>query len=186
MTNTSTVMKCVQCGANMEQVGAQGQTVLFHCPYCGYNATADIAANSNGDYLVKKTELLCRVTKGISEWNTTQWDYLRKDLVDFMSRYEDARADMLLNMGVLACVTHGFHYITEKNYKECKTIYKLTEKLYKVTLKNLKNNVDPKIVEQAEEYKQDRNLYKKCRNDYRNTKMAWKAVFFVFKKLLLK
>lgn len=186
MTSTVNIIKCAQCGATMEQKGAEGRTVLYHCPYCGFDTAVQMDGDSNADYMVKKTELLCRVAKGVSEWNTTQWDYLRKDLLDFMSRYEDARADVRLNMGVLACITHGFHYITAENYKECKTVYKLTEKLYKVMVREMKQTPSAKLTEQSEEYKQDRKLYKKCRNDYRNTKLAWKAVFFVFRKLLLK
>lgn len=186
MTDNVTITKCAQCGAKMKQVGMEGSVALYHCPCCGYDATVTVAVDANSEYLVKKTELLSRCMNGIADWKTTSWDYLRKDLLDLMSRYEDARSDIRLNMAVLACNTHGFHYITAENYKECKVTYKLTEKLYKVTLRSLKQKPDVKMTEQVEDYKQNRALYKKCRNDYRNTKIAWKIVFSVFKKLLLK
>jgi len=57
--------------------------------------------------------------------------------------------------------------------------------MYKQHLKVLKNQADPKLTESVNEYKELRAKYKKCRNEYRNTKLAWKAVFFVFKKLAM-
>lgn len=186
MTDNAILTKCPQCGAKMKQVGAQGQTSLYHCPCCGNDISVNIPTDSNTEYLAKKTELLSRIMGGVADWKTASWDYLRKDLLDFMSRYEDARTDIRLNMAVLACITHGFQYITAETYKECKVTYKLTEKLYKANLRMLKQKPDLKTQEQIEDYKQNRALYKKCRNNYRNTKVAWKIVFSVLKKLLLK
>ena len=186
MTDTVTITKCPQCGAKMNQVGAEGNKALYHCTCCGHNATVTLSADDNADYLVKKGELLSRSFRGITEWKTTSWDYLRKDLLDFMGRYEDAKSDMRFHMALLACITNGFHYITAETYKECKTIYKLCEKLYKTKLRELKQKPDVTATEQVAEYEKNRALYKKCRNDYRNTKIAWKIAFTVFKKLLLR
>jgi hypothetical protein len=186
MTDNTTVTKCAQCGAKMKQVGMEGPVAIYHCSCCGNNTTVTVTSDTNTEYFARKNELLSRTMTGIADWKTASWDYLRKDLLDFMSRYEDARSDIRLNMAVLACITHGFHYITAETYKECKITYKLTEKLYKATLRTLKQKPDIKTEEQIAEYKQNRALYKKCRNDYRNTKIAWKIVFSIFKKLLLK
>ena len=184
-TNNALIVKCPLCGSKMNQVGAEGNTVLYHCVCCGHNTSATMEGGDNSEYMIKKTELLSRVTSGLSEWKTASWDHLRKDVLDLMSRYEDARTDIRLNMAVLACVTHGFHYITPENYKECKNVYKLTERMYKIMLRSLKKAPDVKTSEHISDYKQNRTLYKKCRNDYRNTKMAWKVLFFFFRKLLL-
>ena len=170
----------------MTQTGANETLALYHCTCCGNNMSVAISAEQNTDYLAKKLELLSRTYRGITEWETTQWDYLRKDIADFMARYEDSKSDMRIHMALLACITHGFHYITEKNYKECKSIYKLSLKLYKCTLRSLKEKPNARTTEQVSEYEKNRALYKKCRNDYRNTKVAWKIAFTLFKKLLLR
>ena len=183
---TDTIIKCPQCGAKMTQVGAEGQKAIYHCSCCGHNATITLSTDENSDYLVKKTELLSRTFTGIAEWKTTSWEYLRKDISDFIARYEDARSDMRFHMALLACITNGFHYMTAETYKECKSIYKLSQKLYKCTLRSLKEKPDVKTTEQISEYENNRALYKKCRNDYRNTKVAWKIAFSIFKKLLLR
>ncbi|MBE6589781.1 MAG: hypothetical protein E7643_06340 [Ruminococcaceae bacterium] len=183
MTSNATIVKCELCGARMKQVGADGAVALYHCPSCGNDATVKLEGG-NADFLVRKTELLVRASKGIAEWDSTQWDYLKKDLLDFMARYEDAKADLRMQMSVLACVTHGFHYITEENYKECKTLYKLTEKMYKILLRELKQTPDTGTLESTEDYKKNRALYRKCINDYRNTKLAWKLAFSVVKKFI--
>lgn len=184
MTTNSTIVKCEQCGSKMKQIGAGDGQAFYHCIACGFDATVAMENDGNADFLVKKTELLARTAKGIAEWDTTNWDYLKKDLLDFMSRYEDAKADIRVEMALLAAVTHGFHYITEENFKECKTLYKLTEKLYKGLLRELKKNFDPKKTESTEDYKKNRTLYKKCLNEYRSKKLAWKLAFTVLKKMI--
>ena len=99
-----------------------------------------------------------------------------------MGRYEQAKYDLQLNVALLASITSGFHYITAETYKECKTVYKLTQKLYKVMLRQLKKKPDAKMTEEAEEYKKHRASYQKCRNDYLGTKIMWKALFSILKK----
>ena len=181
MATNLTIVKCEQCGSKMKQIGAEGNVAFYHCPACGLDATVTLENEENSERLVKKTELLARTARGIAEWETASWDYLKKDLLDFMARYEDERLDIRMEMALLASITHGFHYITEENLKECKTLYKLTERLYKVLLRELKLNFDPKKSENAEEYKKNRALYKKCLDDYRGKKIMWKAAFSVLK-----
>ncbi len=184
MTTNTMSVKCDRCGSFMKQVGAEGQTVLYHCSACGANATVSVAADGNTELIAGKTELLVRVSTGIAAWETTQWDYLKRDLLDFMARYPDVKSDFRMQMALLATITHGFHYVTEETYKECKTVYKLTDKLYKCMVRAMGDVPDPGAVESSEEYKKNRALYKKCVNDYRNTKLAWKLAFSVVKKLV--
>ena len=184
MTSNVNIVKCVQCGAKMKQVGAEGGQALYHCASCGFDTAIAMENDANVDFLMKRTELLARTANGIAQWDSTAWDYLKKDLLDFMARYEDAKIDIRLEMALLASVTHGYHYITEENLKECKTLYKLTERLYKGLLRELKKELDPKKAENAEEYKKNRILYKKCMNEYRNKKLAWKVAFTVVKRFI--
>ena len=44
---------------------------------------------------------------------------------------------------------------------------------------------DEGVSESVNDYKELRAKYKKCLNDYRKTKLMWKAVFFVFKKAVM-
>lgn len=184
MTSNATIVKCAQCGAKMKQVGAENGTALYHCSSCGYDTTVAMENDANAELHAKRTELLVRTANGIAEWESTSWDYLKKDLMDFMVRYEDVKLDIRVQMALLASITHGFHYITEENYKECKTLYKLTQRLYKCLLRELETDPDPKKTENSEEYKKNRALYKKCLNDYRNKKLAWKIAFIVIKRFI--
>ena len=177
-------VKCERCGAYMKQVGAEGQTVLYHCTACGANATVTVAADNNTELIAQKTELLIRISAGIAAWDSTQWEYLKKDLLAFMARYPDVKSDFRMQMALLATITHGYHYVSEETYKECKTIYKLTDRLYKCMARELKGTTDPHAIESSEEYKKNRALYKKCINDYRNTKLEWKLAFSVVKKFI--
>ena len=184
MTGNDNIIKCPQCGATMAQVSADTTMALYRCSCCGYKTSVSMSLESNAQYWEKKTELMARTYNGIAEWQTTNWNYLRKELLDFMARYEDSQTDIRFKMAVLACITHGFHYMTIDNYKECKAIFKTTEKLYKGILRSLKQAPDAKMTEQADDYKKNRTLYKKCRNEYRNTKIAWKVAFTVLKKFI--
>ena len=180
-TNTST-SKCPQCGAMMKQQGSDGRYALYHCSCCGYNETVEMKGDTNAEYFAQKTELSRRAFVGVADWQTTQWSYLRKDLLDFMGRHDQAKYDLQINVALLASVTNGFHHITAQTYKECKTIYKLTQKLYKIMLRELKKKPDAQKTEEAEEYRKHRASYQKCRNDYLGTKMMWKALFSILKK----
>ncbi len=48
----------------------------------------------------------------------------------------------------------------------------------------LVKQAEPALTESVSDYQDSRDKYIKCRNEYRNTKLAWKVVFFVFKKVL--
>lgn len=179
--NTST-MKCPQCGAMMKQQGSDGTYALYHCSCCGHNATVAMGADTNAEYFAQRTELCRRAFVGVADWQTTQWSYLRRDILDFMGRHDQAKYDLQLNVALLAGITNGFHHITAETYKECKTVYKLTKKLHKILRRQIKQTPDAKKTEESEEYCKHRASYLKCRNDYLGTKLAWKALFSILKK----
>ena len=56
--------------------------------------------------------------------------------------------------------------------------------MYTAHLKTLKEKMDPALYESVNDYQESRAKYKICRNQFRNTKMAWKAVFFLLKKFV--
>ena len=176
--------RCSQCGSKMVQTGTEYQMAIYHCRSCGNTQYVEITANEKTDYLHKKNMLLGRVSKGIIDWEVTQWDTLREDIMNFMTAYHLARQDIYISMAIIACLTKGFHDLDDDRYKECKRIFKMTEKVYKRYLKAPTTTVKEMGEIGAADYEDYRKQYKKCRNEYRNTKLAWKLAFTIGKKLI--
>ncbi len=174
--------KCPNCGGIMRQTGADLHNVRYSCPYCAYKHTEKMDSDSNSVYDEKRNELMSRVRLGVVDWKTASWDYIKRDIVTFIGMYEAAKTDFVLQMGLIACITNGFHFMDSEKYHECKILYKTTERMYKTSLKFLKKKADAALGESVTAYEEQRKLYKKCRNEYRNTKLLWKGVFFILKK----
>ena len=177
--------RCPRCGSIMAQTGSVNGKVTYHCKSCGYNEYVTISNDDNSEYWMKRAELLSRTTKGVMDWKITQWDQLRRDILDFVGRYDQAHVDIHFKMALIACLTSGFHDMDSEKYKECKQIFKVTERLYKIHCKALKETGGGSI-EDVEKYEEYRVMYKKCRNEYRNTKIMWKAALTVAKLFIPK
>ena len=175
--------QCPQCGALMTQTGADATTARYKCDFCGFIKLFSLTDQSNAEFLQKKSDFISRINLGFVDWRVTQWDSLHRDLLNFISRYEIAKDDIQLHLGLIACLTSGFQVLDKEKYRQCKIIFKFTEKMYKQQLKMLKKQADTNLYKSVNEYKEMRAKYKKCRNEYRNKKLVWKAVFFVFKKM---
>ena len=176
--------RCKECGAKMDQIGTEYQTAIYKCKYCGHTEYVQFAPGDNTEFLHKKSMLLGRVRKGILDWEVTNWDVLRNEIMDFMTANHAARNDIYFRVAIIACLTKGFHDLDDQRYKECKRLFKVTEKVYKRYIKDptaFASDFENGGVFEYEEY---RNLYKKCRSDYRNTKLAWKLAYTVGKKLI--
>ena len=176
--------QCPNCGGYTEQDGADSTAVYYHCLACGHKIAVPIGDGINAEFTQRRRELLTRLHTGFIDWRVTQWDRLHAELVDFIARYEDAQTDILLQMGVVACITKGFNSLDAETYARCKNLFKMTEKMYKQHLKTLKSQTDPSLYESVSDYKESRAKYKKCLNQYRNTKLAWKLLFTVVKKFV--
>ena len=175
---------CPICGTPMKEKGADMQYAFYHCPGCGNDASIPLGDDPNAAYALRKRDLISRLNEGMVDWRVTQWERLHLDLSDFMGRYDAAPLDIQLQIGLVACLTKGFNTLDADTYRKCKALFKTTEKMYKNHLKTLKAQADPTLYESVVEYKKSRAKYKACRNQYRNTKMAWKAVFFLLKKFV--
>lgn len=178
--------QCQQCGDILVQVGADGNCARYRCKSCGFIKSVEISDGNNAEMSQKRAELISRVRLGIIDWKTTQWSTLQKDIVQFITNYETMKNDIELQIGIIACLTHGFNLMDADKYKQCKNLFKVSEKLYKQSMKSLKVKADTTLYNSVTQYKEQRAKFKKCRNDYRNTKLAWKAVFFVAKKFVLR
>lgn len=177
---------CPRCGADMTQSGAEHNKAYYHCSFCGYNASIEMSADDNAEYWQKRSELLERVNSALLNWKVAGWDYLANDVINFISKYEEARYDVSLKTATIACITKGFHDMDDEKYRECKMIFKVTEKIYKQHIKALADTIKEfPTSEDVTKYQEHRVLYKQLRNDYRNTKFLWKIGFTVGKKLFL-
>ncbi len=143
-----------------------------------------MAVEDNADYLHKRSMLLGRVRKGIVDWEITQWETLKNEIMDFTIAYHAARNDIYFKMATIACLTQGFHFLDDKRYKECKRIFKITEKVYKQYSKH-PGAVPSEMSEGSPlEYEEYRNMYKKCKYDYKNTKLVYKLLLKLGMKII--
>jgi predicted nucleic acid-binding Zn-ribbon protein len=175
---------CEKCGSPMTQTSSDMKHAAYHCKCCGNNVLMEMSMENNADYWHMRTELLQRVRVGIMEWQTTGWDNLAHDIASFMGRNEKANHDVNFKIATIACITSGFHCLNEERYRECKVIFKITEKAYKIYLKNPPMGRGFASPEDADTYKEYRAMYKKCRADYRNTKALWKMLYTIAEKFL--
>lgn len=175
--------KCANCGSVMVMTGSAAGRQIFHCKCCGHDDYVEISQDGASAYAAQRAQLLNRVAQSVLGTAVGQWDYLYRDVLDFMGNYEEARRDAILQMAVAACITRGFSDMDSKKYRETKAIFKLTEKMYKSHLKAIKLQGKGQIkdVGQYEDY---RIRYKKIRNEYRNTKLMWKIAYSLGKMVI--
>lgn len=176
--------QCPICGGLIQSDGADRQYAYYLCMACGNRVSVPLDEDGNQGFVQEKRELLGRIRLGMVDWQVTQWDRLHTDLIKFINRYDEAQTDIQIQIGLVACITKGFNALDPETYGQCKKLFKCTEKLYKQHLKTLKRQAEPSLNESVTDYRESRDKYIKCRNEYRNTKLAWKAVFFILKKLL--
>ena len=181
-----TIKTCPVCGSLFEQKSADSHNIFYQCTGCGNKMSIAIEEGDvNNEFELAKRELLGRLHSGLVDWRVTQWEQLQKDLLDFINRYEQIHHDMQFQMAIVACLTKGFNVMEAEKYRQCKILFKSADKMYKQQLKALKAQAsDPTLSETMEDHKEARAKYIRLRNQYRNTKLLWKLIFFAFKKLV--
>ncbi len=173
--------QCQRCGMIMVLKGTEGSTAEYHCKACGNKKLVPISIEENFSFLSKRNMLLSRVRKGIIDWEITQWDALRNEIMDFTAANSAARNDIYFQMSIIACLTEGFHNLDNVKYKECKRIFKITEKVYKRYSK-YPSTMPPEMINGTpSEYEEYRDMYKKCKFEYQNRKLIMKLLFKVAK-----
>ena len=95
---------CPKCGAEMTQSGAENNKARYHCNFCGNNVLVELSTEDNAEYWERRSALITRVRQGILAWETTPWEYLSRDIVDFTGKYEDAANDVYFK---IAYPTHN-------------------------------------------------------------------------------
>ncbi len=175
---------CPVCRGKLIQTGAERGIVTYKCRNCQHQLSVVLQADNNVEYWQKRSQILGHVRQGIMQWESTRWESLLKEVQKFMASYEDARGDIYFVIAQVACMTSGFHNMKSEKYKECKQLFKITEKVYKSYCKTHTADVSTTGNDGFTEYEEYRELYKKCRSEYRNEQLLWKAVFFFTKKLI--
>ena len=80
-------------------------------------------------------------------------------------------------MALIACLTKGFNSIDPDRYQQCKTLFKITDDLYKAQLKALKAKAKkPALSDSFAEYEAARAKFTKLQNDYANSKTVRKLL----------
>ena len=175
---------CRECGCEFKEAGADASTAYFRCKGAGHLAKVKLENGDNMYMAIKRRDLIGKIREGFEDWRVTRWDSLHKELIDFCNLYDEAQTDIQIQMGILACMTKGFNTIDAEKYPQCKRLFKITERMYKQRLKELKRQMDKSLPESFGDYKNDRVQYMKCRDEYRSMKLAWKIVLYIVKKLL--
>ena len=176
--------RCAQCGSKMVQTGTENNTAIYHCRSCGNNEYVQMSVNDNSEFLHRRSILLGRVRKGILDWEVTQWDVLRSEIIDFTNAFHAARNDIYFQMAIIACLTKGFHDLDDQRYKECKRIFKITEKVYKQYKKHPENIPSEMGDSGSSEYEEYRQKYKQCKSNYQGRKFFLKALVTAGKNLI--
>ncbi len=176
--------RCSNCGSKMVQTGTEHNSAIYHCRSCGHDEYVQISDSGHGDYLHRRSMLLGRVSKGVIDWEVTQWDTLCREILDFMTAFHMARNDIGLKIAIIACLTKGFHDMDKKKYKECKQIFKVTEKVYKRYSKNPSVIPEEMSDTNAMEYEEYRRMYKACKYEFLGKKTAYKLLFKLGGKLI--
>ena len=180
--NIITKDQCPICGGMLKHEGSDKSKAYYRCMSCGNKMDFALEEVGSAEYILEKRELLYRIREGMIDWQVTHWDTLRKDIFSFLRKYDFESNDIQIQMGIIACITKGFNVMDADKYKQCKKIYKFTKKIYKKYQNVLKSQKDVELFEVVHDYKDSSYKYVKCRNEYLNTKLMWKAVFFIFRK----
>ena len=171
--------KCEGCGGALQYVRADSRNTYYKCPSCGELFSFSTAGDSGANLIFENTkhELLSRLRRGFEDWRATQWDQLYRDLVAFAGAHEHLQSDLQFQMAIVACMTKGFNSMEAETYQQCKTLFKITDKMYKAQLKEAKAKANnPELCATIGEYEASRAKFVKLHNEYVNSKMPWKII----------
>jgi hypothetical protein len=171
--------QCKACGGILQYTGSDSRNSYYECPHCGAQETVTIASQGGVNLAYEKTkqELMSKLQRGFENWTLTNWDHLYKEFVDFICSHDYLQNDLRFQAAILACMTHGFNFMDENKYKSSKALFKVTEKMYKQQVKNLKKNgFNAALSESVKEYESCRGKYIKVQHDYINGNMSFRLV----------
>ena len=171
--------KCEGCGGVLKFMRTDAYNSYYECPHCGELVTISNASEGGVNLVFEsaKNDLLSRLRRGFEDWRVTQWDQLYRDFVDFTSAHQHLQNDLQFQMAIVACLTKGFNAMDAEKYQQCKTLFKITDEMYKMQIKELKAQAkNPAYSQTIGEYEASRAKFVKLHNEYVNSKMPWKLI----------
>jgi predicted RNA-binding Zn-ribbon protein involved in translation (DUF1610 family) len=179
--------KCSACGGSVSIQRFDTNGIQFMCEACGKEDTYTFENEDEAKYYMDEAqqELFGRLREGFIDWQLTNWDQLFKDFMAFLDEHPEFGGDLQFRMALIACLTSGFNRMDHEKYRQCKGRFKATDKMYKYNLKLLRSQVsNPELSDSIEDYQASRAKYVQLRNEYLQTKTAWKMVWKVAKLFL--
>lgn len=177
---------CKECGGKFEFERCDTKRVYLRCRNCDFGTYYTFRDEEEARRFAEEEneEILCRLRKGVADWELTQWDRLHDDVVDFINTHPYVETDIRFQMAKIACITRGFHMMDEEIYQRCTGRFAVAEEIYKILLKKAKEDAaDPGRSATLEDYAQARSYYLYLQGEYMAAKLAKKAVKIVLKKL---
>jgi hypothetical protein len=171
--------KCEGCGGLLKYIRSDAYNSYYECPYCGELVSISLGNDGNATLIYEnaKNTLFARLSRGFDDWQVTQWDQLYRDFVDFTSAHEHLQSVLQFQMAMVACLTKGFNSMDAEKYQQCKTLFKITDEIYKKQLKELKaQSKNPAYSATIGEYEASRAKYVKLHNDYVGRKLPWNLI----------
>lgn len=181
---------CENCSGTMSMSGHDGIFVNYTCDYCGHTEKVPFQSEKEAQFYMdtEKREHYIRLREGLLDWEATNWYQLHKDIEGFINKHHELRDDLQFQMALVACLTKGYHQMDYEKYKQCKSIFKKIDKIYKARLKDLKAQSKKLLLSDSmTDYRTSRVKYIGLRNEFLRTKTAWKLVWklakFLFNKI---
>ena len=172
--------KCDLCGGSVKLQRFDRNGVYFLCEACGKENSYVFASEEEAQFYMDEAtqELFGRLREGFIDWQSTDWDRLYDDFMDFVGEHPEFESDLQFKMATVACLTSGFNRMNHEKYRQCKVRFKAADKMYRSHLKLLKAQLaNPELSESLEDYQTSRAKYVQLRNEYLQTKMIWKLVW---------
>lgn len=179
--------RCAACGGIVSIRHFDRECVYFLCNACGKEDTYTFANEEESQFYMDeaKQALFGRLREGFIDWQVTNWSDLYKDFTAFLDEHPEFENDLQFRMALIACITDGFNRMDHQKYLQCKGRFKAADKMYRFSLKQLKMQIsNPDLEDSIEDYQTSRTKYVQLRNDYLQTKTAWKAVWKIAKMFL--
>ena len=176
--------KCPLCQAMMTIKHCDGDQLTFECIPCGYSEIYTFQSEEEAQYYLEeaKFELFSKLRRGFVDWQTTDWNALSKDFIEFINRHPYLEDDIQIQMGTIACMTKGFHHMEREKYKQCTRLFKIVDKMYDQRLRILRvQEKNPAFLDSMEDYKLSRQKYVKLRNEFLQTKLMYRTFWFALK-----
>ena len=176
--------KCTECGGDVEILRFDLNCVWLECKACGNQVQYAFQSEDEANFYMdeKKQSLFGRLREGFIDWQMTDWNQLYSDFISFMEEHPEFESDLQFRMAIVACLTNGFNRMDREKYRQCKSRFKVADKMYHRRLKLMETQIaNSKLADSIEDYQMSRTKYVQLRNEYLQTKMIWKMVWNVAK-----